>query len=491
MRRPKTTILVLLLSATLPALADPVIEWNALMLEAIRNESTPAPLAARNLAILHASMFDAVNSITRLFEPYFTYADAPAGASAEAAAASAGYNCLAYLYPSQAAVFNASLDAYLNNTGDTQSRSNGLYVGQQTALALLVARQSDGASTTATYIPSYNPGDWQRTPPFFRPPDLPQWPQVTPFAMTNGAQFRPQGPPALTSTQYAQDYNLTKDYGSLNSTNRTAEQTIIAQFWSDFNFTITPPGHWNLIAENVSTNLGCSLVQNSRLFALLNLALADAGIAAWDAKYTYNSWRPITAIWQGDLDGNPDTSNDTNWVSLLTTPPFPEYISGHSTFSGAASTILAAVLHSNDVPFSVGSDALPGTIRSYTNLALAAEEIGMSRIYAGIHFLSADLDGLATGRAVAGYVSRNFLAPLPVAAHFDSCIVSEGVVRLRLIGTAGQNYLLQSSTNLSTWNNLSASVAVDGVAEFVDSFGNLPTAAFYRVETVPIANAIR
>src|SRR5260221_4564395 len=238
---------LLLMNATLAALADPVIEWNARMLDSNPNQSTPAPLAARNLAILHASVFDAVNSITRLFQPYFTCVEAPAGASAEAAAACAGYNCLAYLYPSQAAVFNASLNTYLNNSANTQSRSNGLYVGQQTALALLSARQSDGASTTATYTPSYNPGDWQRTPPFFRPPDLPQWPEVTPFAMTNGAQFRPAGPPALTSTQYTRDYNLTKDYGSLNSTNRTAEQMLIARFWSDFNNTVTPPGHWNAV----------------------------------------------------------------------------------------------------------------------------------------------------------------------------------------------------------------------------------------------------
>jgi len=348
---------------------------------------------------------------------------------------------------------------------------------------LLSARQSDGASTTATYIPTYNPGDWQRTPPFFRPPDLPQWPEVTPFTMTNGAQFRPAGPPPLTSGQYTRDYNLTKDYGSLNSTNRTAEQTVIARFWSDFNNTVTPPGHWNAVAENISTNYALSLVQNARLFALLNLAMADAGIAAWDAKYKYNSWRPVTAIQQADLDGNPDTLNDTNWFPLLTTPPFPEYISGHSTFSGAASTILALVLHSNDVPFTPGSDALPGVTRYYTNLALAADEIGMSRIYAGIHFLSADFDGLATGRALADYVAQNFLIPVGIPAHFGSFTVSaEGAVRLRLIGTAGQKYVLQSSTNLTSWHNLGTNTAVDCIADFIDSSGGKHAVQFYRAE---------
>jgi membrane-associated phospholipid phosphatase len=477
----KASVMFLVISTVLRSFADPVTEWNAMMLDAIRAESTPAPLAARNLAILHASVFDAVNSISKVFQPYATCVEVPPGTSAEAAALSAGYNCAAYLYPSQAAVFNSSLASYLANTADTQSRSNGLYVGQQIALSLLSARQSDGASTTATYIPSFEPGAWQRTPPFFRPPDLPQWPEVTPFALTNGAQFRPAGPPALTSSQYARDYNLTMDFGALNSTNRTAEQTLVAKFWSDFNNTVTPPGHWNAVAENISTNLGFSLLQNARLFALLNLAMADAGIAAWDAKYAYNFWRPVTAIHQGEIDGNPDTLSDTNWVPLLTTPPFPEYVSGHSTFSGAASTVLASVLGTNDVSFSVGSDALPGLIRSYTNLSVAAEEIGMSRIYAGIHFLSADLDGLATGRAIGNYVWQNFLVPVAVPAHFDLCTVSsQGVVQLRLIGTAGQTYVLQSSENLTSWQNLSTNVATDGIANFIDESGTLRELGWYR-----------
>ena len=476
---------VLFLSVALKASADPVIDWNALMLDSIRTESTPAPLAARNLAILHAALFDAVNSVSKAFQPYFTCAEAPTGTSAEAAATGAGFNCLTYLYPSEASIFDAALATYLNATSDNQSRSNGLFIGQQTALSLLSARASDGASTTATYIPSYNPGDWQRTPPFFRPPDLPQWPEVTPFTMTNGSQFRPPGPPPLTSTQYARDFNLSKNYGGLDSTNRTVEQTSIARFWSDFNFTVTPPGHWNTIAENISTNLGLSLIQNARLFALLNLAMGDAGIAAWDAKYHYNSWRPVTAIQEGDLDGNPDTLVDTNWFPLLTTPSFPEYISGHSTFSGAASTILASVLLSNEVFFTVGSDALPGITRSYTNLALAAEEIGMSRIYGGIHFLSADLDGLATGRALGAYVVQNFLVPLRTPPRVDSCTISaEGAASLRLSGTAGQSYVLQSSSNLTTWQNLSTNVLVDGVGVVSDPSGSRSVLRFYRTEQV-------
>src|SRR6185503_21247286 len=161
------------------------------------------------------------------------------------------------------------------------------------------------------------PGAWRRTPPFFRPPELPQWSYVAPFALTNGAQFRPPGPPPLNSSRYAADVNQVRELGGLNSTNRTAEQTFIARFWSDFSYTVTPPGHWNQIAQNVATNRPGTLAENARLFALLNLAMADAGIAVWDAKYIYNFWRPVTAIQQADTDGNPETEADPNWTPLL------------------------------------------------------------------------------------------------------------------------------------------------------------------------------
>src|SRR5262249_31235615 len=163
-------------------------------------------------------------------------------------------------------------------------------------------------------------------------------------------------PPPLASAPYAADVNQVQALGAVNSTKRTADQTQIARFWSDFSFTVTPPGHWNALAENVTTNQPITLADNARLFALLNVSMGDAAIAAWDAKYVYNSWRPVTAIQQADIDGNPGTLVDTNWTPLLTTPSFPEYMSGHSTFSAAAATVLANFLGSNNVPCSVGSD---------------------------------------------------------------------------------------------------------------------------------------
>jgi membrane-associated phospholipid phosphatase len=191
---------------------------------------------------------------------------------------------------------------------------------------------------------------------------------------------------------------------------RTPDQTEIAQFWADTAGTYTPPGHWNAIAEEVAAQSNTSLVDEARLFALLNIALADAGIASWDAKYVYDLWRPVTAIRQADLDDNPQTTTDSTWDSLIGTPPFPEYVSGHCTFSGAAEAILANFFGDN-VGFATTSSGLPRVSRSYDSFAAAADEAGISRIYGGgIHFLSANVDGLATGRALGNYVFDNFLA---------------------------------------------------------------------------------
>jgi membrane-associated phospholipid phosphatase len=402
---------VTLLAAPL-AIADTVLDWNRLQLDAIRIETTAPPLAARNLAMTHVAVFDAVNSIARTFEPYRSTFLADPIASPDAAAASAAHTILTSLYPSQRATFDAALASSLNALGPL-GRDEGVALGRLAGQSVLEWRRADGASTSVPYIPGNDPGDWRRTPPFFRPPLLPQWALVTPFAMTDGAQFRPAGPPALTSLQYTLDFNQVKALGAADSTERTAEQTLLARFWSDFSYTVTPPGHWNEIAADVATAHTLSVVDQARLFALLNVALADAGIVAWDAKYVYDFWRPVTAIREADRDGNPETVADPNWDSLLPAPSFPEYISGHSTFSAAAAKVLAEFYGTDGMTFSVRSDSVPGVIRTYDSFAGAAEEIGLSRIYGGIHFLSADLDGLSAGEALGDYVARGFLRPIP------------------------------------------------------------------------------
>jgi membrane-associated phospholipid phosphatase len=195
-----------------------------------------------------------------------------------------------------------------------------------------------------------------------------------------------------------------KTLGAVNSSRRTADQTEIALFWADGAGTVTPPGHWNVIAQDVAARN--SMRQKARLFALLNVALADAGIASWDAKYTYNFWRPVTAIRAGDTDGNPATAPDPTWTSLITTPPFPEYTSGHSTFSGAAAAVLSRFYGTPRVPFSTTSDALPGVVRDFSGFLEAAREAALSRLYGGIHFRSANEDGLKAGLAIGEWTFK-------------------------------------------------------------------------------------
>jgi membrane-associated phospholipid phosphatase len=274
---------------------------------------------------------------------------------------------------------------------------------------------------------------------------------VIPFAMTSGFQFRPGGPPLLGSAQYAAELNQVKALGAANSPSRTPEQTLIARFWSDFSYTVTPPGHWNQIAQHVSAQTGFSVPQSARLFALLNVAMADAAIAVWDAKYLYNFWRPVTAILEADSDGNPDTTGDPDWTPLLNTPAFPEYVSGHSAFSAAAATILARFVGTDHVPFTIGSDSVPGVTRSYSSFADAAHEIALSRIYGGIHFLSADLDGLTMGQAIGAHVDRYFFQPLSIPPTFQPMRSTGGNIQIRVDGTPGATCVLLVSTNLTDW----------------------------------------
>jgi hypothetical protein len=389
---------------------DVVSEWNAAHLRAIVLAQTPPPYAARNLAIVQTAVFDAINGIEQVYEPYRVAAQAPVGASSTAAAISAAHRALSALYPLQQATFDALLAASLTGVPNGQAKSDGIAWGQTVADEIVAWRSNDGSSTFVAYTPGTDPGEWQPTPNGFEPALLPQWPNVIPFAMTSGDQFRPGGPPALDSATYAAELNEVQAYGKTISAVRTAEQTEIARFWADGGRSFTPPGHWNQIAAQFTSQPGRTLLENARLFALLDMALADAGIVSWDAKYAFNLWRPITAIQQADLDGNAATTKDATWTSLLTTPPFPEYTSGHSTFSGAASTVLDSLV-GPATGFSTMSLGLPGVYRTFTGFTQAANEAGQSRIYGGIHFQSANQDGLASGRSLGHYVLEQQLLP--------------------------------------------------------------------------------
>lgn len=430
--------------------SDVVLDWNATLLNAVYEDKTAPPIASRNMAIAQTAVFDAINSITKTYKNYHFTGTVPTIVSAEAAAASAAYTVLVNLYPNQKTFFDTALTASLAKITDGEAETTGVTFGQTVANDILTLRSTDGSNTTVNYTPGTNPGDWQPTPPANASALLPQWGQVTPFALTSGSQFRPAGEPALTSDQYTADFNQVKDLGSINSTTRTADQTQIAQFWADGAGTFTPPGHWNQIAQNVAANKGNSLLDNARLFALLDISLADAGIAAWDTKYTENSWRPITAIQKADTDGNPNTTADTNWKPLITTPPFPSYISGHSTFSGAAATVLTTILGDN-VGFNVNSLGTPGVDRTFTNFNAAANEAGISRIYGGIHFNADNVDGLATGKSVGNYVLQNLLAPITEPVQKLSVMPGEQLkLESQDIFGKNANFALESKESLPT-----------------------------------------
>ncbi len=402
---------------------DAVLTWNQILLNAIAVGKTAPPVASRAMAMVETAVFDAVNNIVHKYQSYAITEAAPVEAKAtdtaietEAAAVEAAYTVLSTLFSSQKATFDAARTTSLASIADGQAKTDGLAFGKCIADRVIAARANDGSGTSVAYTSGTNPGDWQPTAVVTNPDGttspasavLPQWSNVKTFGILQADVInnRPAPPPALTSEQYATEFNQVKDLGAANSTTRTADQTQIAQFWADGGGTFTPPGHWNQIAQDVARDQFNSLLDNARLFAALDVAEADAAICCWDTKYADSRWRPITAIQNADKDGNDLTTADTTWTSLLTTPNFPSYTSGHSTFSGAAATVLTS-FYGDNYTFSTTSPGLAGVTRSFTSFNQAANEAGMSRVYGGIHFMSDNTAGLAAGKTLATYITKN------------------------------------------------------------------------------------
>ncbi|HEX4607030.1 MAG TPA: FG-GAP-like repeat-containing protein [Urbifossiella sp.] len=399
-------------NGTSEAAADAALLWNQVALRAIAAEATPAPAAARVLAMLHAAVFDAVNDIEQQYTPYFTNPAAPAGADPEAAALVAGDVVLSAVFPDRAAAFDTVRDAQLALIPASQAKTDGLTVGADDATTVTTVRGFDGSDAAASFpfTPGAAPGDWQPTPPDNAPFLLPGWGNVQPFAIPSAGSFLPSGPPALTSAEYAAAVNEVEQLGSATSPTRTADQTEAAEFWQAGTGTVTPAGTANLIAEQVVRRQNLDLLDSARTFALLNLATADAGIVAWDAKLTDQTWRPVTAIRNADQDGNPATTADPTWTPLLATPNDPDYVSATSTITAAAAAVLEG-LFGADYPFSTYSPNLPGVSRSFAGFQQAATEAGTSGIYSGVTTRFSDQDGLTTGQAVGAYVLANKLQP--------------------------------------------------------------------------------
>jgi len=387
----------------IPASADVVTDWNNAALDAIRADRTAPPIASRSLAIAHVAIYDAVNGIARTHEPYLVPSAVPASASREAAATAAAHQTLVSLFPNHTSTFDALHAAILAGIPNGPQKTNGITWGEFVASQILAARANDGSNAIVQPPGGSGPGVWIPTPPAFLPYLLPQWGFVAPFGMSSTSQFRPPGPPSLDSQQYAADYEEVKQLGAAVGSTRTEDQTEIALFWADGAGTETPPGHWNSIAQILAGAHGNTLEENARMFALANIAMADAAICAWDAKYTFHFWRPVTAIAFAEPQ--------LNWMSFIITPPFPDYVSGHSTFSGAAATVIPLFYGTEDLPFTTGSDFLPGVYRSFSTCLEAADEAAVSRLYGGIHFRTANEDGLQAGISIGQWTFSYYLQP--------------------------------------------------------------------------------
>jgi hypothetical protein len=383
--------------------SDVVTEWNQ---TALTLTLTAAPALApvqqnRAMAIVHVAVHDAINAFTGEYETYRPTAPVPSGGTPEAAAIAAAYHALKGVFSNQQASLDAMYAASLIDH-HVSAADPGLDVGKAIADEILALRASDHASEAQfdyTVPGAGQVGVWTRLGG--APALLPGWGRVTTWVLHSGAQFRPDAPPDLTSDTYAKDYNEVQSIGSLTSPIRTTEQTQIALFWR-----ASPATIWNAVLTAVLPAQNLDLSSTARAFALMYLAAADASIACWDAKYTYNFWRPFPAIVNGDLDGNPDTAGDPTWRGLLPTPPHPEYPSGHSTNSSAMAHVLERLFDEPSTPIEV---TLSGITRQWETFEEAIGEVIDARVYSGIHYRTSDEVGARLGRQVAQFVLTHAL----------------------------------------------------------------------------------
>jgi hypothetical protein len=398
-------------NAIAPADTPAPAEWSAIAVKAVLDASATAPGGispmeeSRIYAMAFVAGHDALNAIDRRYKPYLSDLRTP-GANPDAAVASAVSIVLKAALPSQAEALDAAYLAALARVADGGAKSGGVALGQQTAAAILAARAADGSVTAqGPYVPGQAPGAYQFTPPFNFAAFV-NWGAVSPFALASGSQFRTAPPFALTDAGYTADFNEVKSLGEAGSTTRTADQTQIARFWLE-----NTPLSWQRIAMQLAAERHLNGWEQMRLFALLQVAEADAYVASFDAKYSYNFWRPITAIRAADTDGNPDTIADAAWTSLEPAPPIPDHASGHAAAAGAGASVLESVF-SGQVAFFHQSESLPGVTRSFLSFAQAEQQIGASRVYLGFHFRRAVSQGLKQGRQVGGWVVQQVMAPL-------------------------------------------------------------------------------
>jgi hypothetical protein len=391
---------------------NPVVQWNRTLLVIVRTSGAqPATIhPTRSFAIMHAAIYDAVNTIDGTHRPYLVQLTGVSRhASLDAAAAAAAHEVLVKLYPKFQAKLDVQFQQSLAQIPDGGGKAEGINIGQTVADRILALRSNDGSNAQPIpFVFGTAPGDYRSTPPNFPPqPQFTHWSHVTPFALERANQFRPGPPPALTSDTYSDGFNEVKALGIVNSTASTADQALTGRFWNG-----AIQNYWNEITQTAALEHNLTTEQSARVFALLNLAMADSVIAFYDAKYTYNFWRPVTAIRAADTDNNPETVIDPTWLPEVgNTTPDPSYPGAHAVISAAGATVLISFFEKDHFDFNVTSEVLPGVERSFERFSAAAKEATLSRIFAGVHFRFDLTIGQRLGREVAHLVIDDFLTP--------------------------------------------------------------------------------
>ena len=413
-----TTITLAGLTAVPTVRADAVLAWNEIMQATVASGN--ANIQARSGSIAQLAVFEAVNAIIGDYQPYLGTIAAPEWASPDAAAVAAAHGVLVVLYPGSNAVLNVSRAASLAMIPDGPAKDAGLAVGEEAAATMLLLRANDGAATAGSYpyTPGTNPGDWQPAPPAYAAASQPGWGLVIPFGLESGSHFRLGPPPPLDSGVYARDYNEVKLVGKSDAGPdiRPQDRTDVARFFS----VSSPVQAWNQGARQASMAQGKTLSENARIFALLGIAIFDASIAAYETKYYYNTWRPLTAIWGGGLDGNQKTDLDAGWFPLLATPAFPSYPSAHATLSGAARAVLERAFGKHDLSITLSNPRLPSVVLNYTEWRQICDDIDDARVYGGIHFRFEQQAGAHQGQEVGKYILEYLLRPVREEAPVGS-----------------------------------------------------------------------
>ncbi len=417
------TAFVVLVALGAPAAArtDAVTDWNSTASDAIvTTAAQPPPVSALSFAIVQAAVYDAVNAIDQ--QPYRPYLFAPRADpwdSKDAAVAAATFNVLVALFPAQLAILQQVYDGYLASLPDVPvgAKEAGKRVGERAAAVMVAARTGDGRFGGAPILQPEAPGVWRPTWPNFSPDPAPWIGNVLPFLVPSAEMLRTRGPNPLTSHAYSRDYNEIKQIGSLTSTKRTKDETEAAIFWQGTG------AFWNAVTRDiVSTRTDLDLSENARLFAMEDLAAADGFIGCYNDKYYWQFWRPVAAIRAGDTDGNPETVADPNWTPLfnpaaqqfglpLNTPPFPDHPSAHSCASSAIVHSMRNFFGTDKVPFSAFSPRTR-TVRSFDRLSDALDEVIDARVWGGIHFRTADIQGAGLGKKVAHWERKHYFQRL-------------------------------------------------------------------------------